>query len=131
MIRLEFFINLAIDYWVPVLFGSLAGVVTYMWRTLKAFKIGILIVLQNSLLEIYYTWIDQEYVPVSVMERVTKTYEAYHTLGGNGVGTKVFKELNDLPSAQPESAKLKLKSQESEVCNSCLKTIPDRDRISL
>lgn len=120
---MEFILDVALKYWLPILFGGISGVVAVMWAQLKAFKKGILVLLQCQLLEYYYNWIDKGYIPVPTMERITRIYEAYHALGGNGVGTKVFDEMKRLPSNPPQETQPK---KDKECCNTCLQNLPDR-----
>ncbi len=37
------------------------------------------------------------YAPIYAKESVTKSYEAYHALGGNGVITKPYEDIMALP----------------------------------
>jgi hypothetical protein len=45
---------------------------------------------------------EKEWMPLYARENILEMYSAYHDLGGNGAITKLMKELEDLPTHQPE-----------------------------
>lgn len=43
------------------------------------------------------------YISYSDLERASKLYEAYQTLGGNVVGTRIMSELRAIPNSPPKN----------------------------
>ena len=41
---------------------------------------------------------EKGYIPIYAMENVLESYNAYHSLGGNGTITKMVEELKQLPT---------------------------------
>jgi hypothetical protein len=63
----------------------------------EAIRAGLQAVLRDRIIERYSHYEEKGRMPVYAMENVTKMYEAYHGLGGNGTITKLYNELMKLP----------------------------------
>lgn len=64
----------------------------------RAMETGLRTLLRAELLEIHAKYVPLGYIPLEVMEEADRVYQAYHSLGGNGAGTKVYEELKALPT---------------------------------
>lgn len=111
-------------YWLEVLFAGVTGLVVALWRQVVATRTGLRALLRNDIIRVYNDRIHRHYIPIYEMESVTHMYEAYHQLGGNGTVTKLYKELQQLPSTPPEDTSTH--TEETEGGNSCLKMVRDK-----
>lgn len=64
----------------------------------RAMETGLRTLLRAELLEIHAKYVPLVYIPLEVMEEADRVYQAYHSLGGNGTGTKIYEELKALPT---------------------------------
>ncbi len=88
--------------------SSLAGAaVTYFFTRLKngvkrekAIDEGVRSLLRNQLIEYHDKYTGRGYCPIYVKESARRSYEAYHQLGGNGVVTKLFEDIMELPEEE-------------------------------
>lgn len=64
----------------------------------RAMETGLRTLLRAELLEIHAKYRPLGDIPLEVMEEADRVYQAYHSLGGNGAGTKVYEELKALPT---------------------------------
>ena len=85
------------------------GLVTYFitkWKKgikrEKALDEGVQSLLRNQLIEYHDKYMARGYCPIYVKESARRSYEAYHELGGNGVVTKLFEDIMELPGEQQE-----------------------------
>ncbi len=67
-------------------------------REIESMKQGLISLLRSDIINAYYQYAEKEYIPIYAMENVTEMYNAYHNLGGNGTVTKLFNELQELPT---------------------------------
>lgn len=59
-----------------------------------AMREGMIVLLRQKLIDIHEKWvIEQGYVPVEIKRQADDIYGAYHTLGGNGMGTELRREI--------------------------------------
>ena len=59
-----------------------------------AMREGMIVLLRQKLIDIHEKWvIRQGYVPVEIKRQADDIYTAYHTLGGNGTGTELRREI--------------------------------------
>ncbi len=63
----------------------------------RALMEGVKNLLKGKLIDYYEKYTEKGVCPIYVKEAARKSYEAYHALGGNGVITKIFEELMELP----------------------------------
>ncbi|MCT6836137.1 MAG: hypothetical protein M3Z49_02980 [Bifidobacteriales bacterium] len=64
----------------------------------RAMETGLRTLLRAELLEIHAKYRPLGDIPLEVMEEADRVYQAYHSLGGNGTGTKIYEELKALPT---------------------------------
>ena len=64
----------------------------------RAVEAGLRTLLRAELLEIHANYVPLRCIPLDVMEEADRVYQAYHSLGGNGAGTKIYEELKALPT---------------------------------
>ncbi|MBI0106192.1 hypothetical protein [Bifidobacterium polysaccharolyticum] len=90
---------------VPMLLTGVGGMCGWLLKSHKreaardlAMETGLRTLLRAELLEIHAKYVPMDYIPLGVMEEADRVYQAYHSLGGNGAGTKVYEELKALPT---------------------------------
>ena len=90
---------------VPTLLAGLGGVCGWLLKSHRkeeardrAMETGLRTLLRAELLEIHAKYVPLGYIPVAVMEEADRVYRAYHSLGGNGTGTKIYEEIKALPT---------------------------------
>ena len=64
----------------------------------RAVEAGLRTLLRAELLEIHARYVPLGSIPLASMEEVERIYQAYHSLGGNGTGTKIYEEIKALPT---------------------------------
>ena len=89
----------------PTLLAGLGGVCGWLLKSHRkeeardqAMETGLRTLLRAELLEIHAKYVPLGYIPVAVMEEADRVYKAYHSLGGNGTGTKIYEEIKALPT---------------------------------
>lgn len=65
----------------------------------KAEMNGMRELLRSRLIEYHDKYTERGYCPIYAKEAATRSYEAYHDLGGNGVITALYEEIMELPTA--------------------------------
>lgn len=97
----------------------LGGVLTAFvakWKKIasqnKALQEGLKSLLRDRLIEYHNKYIDLGYCPIYAKEVARGCYEAYHALGGNGIATKLYEDIVDLP--EEEKKKKVTKSPSSQ-----------------
>ena len=90
---------------VPMLLTGVGGVCGWLLKSHRkeeardrAMEMGLRTLLRAELLEIHAKYVPLGHIPVAVMEEADRVYQAYHSLGGNGTGTKIYEELKALPT---------------------------------
>lgn len=63
----------------------------------KAIVNGLKILLRIQLMEYHAKWMKRGYVTKHGLENFLEIYAAYHALGGNGVGTHMKNDIEELP----------------------------------
>ena len=63
---------------------------------------GMRSMLRAELLHEYNKWTDKGYCPMESKEYVERTYNSYHALGGNGIGTSMYNEVMALPMGRED-----------------------------
>ena len=56
------------------------------------------VILGKQLDDMYTYYIDVGFIPIEKVHQARGIYDAYHSLGGNGVGTAEMKRLEELPN---------------------------------
>lgn len=68
---------------------------TAEWQ--EAMTGGMRSMLRAELLHEYNKWTERGFCPMESKEYVERTYNSYHALGGNGIGTSMYDEVMALP----------------------------------
>ncbi len=71
------------------------------WR--RAMTGGMRSMLRSELLHEHTKWTKRGYCPLESKEYAQRTYESYHSLGGNGIGTSMYEDIMALPLAPRET----------------------------
>lgn len=88
-----------------VITAAVTGAITYLSLQLKMFKAlkdGLLSLLRAEIIRSHEKYTKREYCPIYAEDAITKAYNAYHALGGNGTITKLYNELMELPNEPQE-----------------------------
>ena len=90
---------------VPMLLTGVGGLCGWLLKSHRkeaardrAMETGLRTLLRAELLEIHAKYVPLGHIPVAVMEEADRVYRAYHSLGGNGTGTKIYEEIKALPT---------------------------------
>ncbi len=90
---------------VPMLLTGVGGLCGWLLKSHRkeeardqAMETGLRTLLRAELLEIHAKYVPLGYIPVAAMEETDRVYRAYHSLGGNGAGTKLYEEIKALPT---------------------------------
>lgn len=106
-------------YWLEVLFGGIVSglsfAVRHIWAKLKAeqkarqakeeqetteqdaIKAAVLALLHDRLYSLSRFYIDRDWITIQDLDNLKYLYTAYHTLGGNGTGTELYRRCKALP----------------------------------
>ncbi len=98
----ELVINPFVSALVGALVASAVAFASRKWSggidTQRAIVSGMRTLLRNELVAMHREWAEEKgYVTLEALEYAQETYEAYHGLGGNGSGTKLWEDINALP----------------------------------
>ena len=103
--------DIIVRYWIEVSLGCICGVIGMWCKSLHckikakqdeqdAIKIGMIAMLHDRLFDICNKYLELGYIPVDeaeeVLDRAKLLYEAYHGLGGNGTGTRIYERFTGL-----------------------------------
>lgn len=83
-----------------------------MLKENSALKNGMQSLLRNNIIDAHDKYTKKRYCPIYAKESLTKTYEAYHALGGNGVITKLYNDIMALPETAEEARRKKSGGEE-------------------
>ena len=101
-----------IQYWMQVLFGAMVAILVAWIKSLQnklkakqteqnALKSGMIAILHDRLFEICNQYLALGYIPVEkseeILDNAKMVYDAYHGIGGNGTGTKIYEKFLALP----------------------------------
>lgn len=64
----------------------------------KQLESGVQCLLRAEIIRSHEKYMDKEYCPVYAWEALTRIYESYHALGGNGTMTELYKQVMALPT---------------------------------
>ena len=81
---------------VPIILGYIVWLLKKQKRDRNANSNGTMMLLRVQLIDYHDKYIAKGEIPSYAYENFCEMYEAYHALGGNGMVTKMFKEINDL-----------------------------------
>lgn len=68
----------------------------------KAMEDGLQSLLRAEIIRANDKYMEQGYCPIYAKEALKRSYQAYHTLGGNDVATKLFGDVMNLPENQAQ-----------------------------
>ena len=63
---------------------------------------GVTAVLRDRIVQAYMYYENIGYLPLKERENIYMMYVAYHDLGGNGLVTQLYNELNELPCTKED-----------------------------
>ena len=66
----------------------------------NAMERGIRSLLRAELVRAHSKWMPRGYCPLETKEYVSRTYDAYHGMGGNDIGSAMYHDLMELPTKQ-------------------------------
>lgn len=69
-----------------------------------ALKDGIIAILRDRIIQADVHFSDRGHATISQKDNVQMMYDAYHRLGGNGIVTKSYRHIMELPVAHEEHA---------------------------
>lgn len=69
-------------------------------RESEAIAKGVRSLLRAELIHEHRKWVPKNGITLDAKEYVQRTYDAYHNLGGNDVGTAMYEELMGLPTKE-------------------------------
>jgi hypothetical protein len=94
--------ELIMNYWLEFTFGIIGSLLLFACKKLYAeinnTREGMKALLRSELIKDYNKYLEKGEMPIYAKENVEDIYKAYHNLGGNGVGTKMYNELMELPT---------------------------------
>lgn len=71
----------------------------YLFRQVMATRAGVRALIRADIIRLYNKYHDDlGYCPIYVKDALEEEYKEYHTMRGNGVGTKLYKAIMDLPT---------------------------------
>lgn len=106
-------IDFIIKYWVQILFSIIVSVAgaAYAWLKQKfkkqkvtqaALTDGVEALLHDRLYQAHAVYQRQAWISAADLKNIEHIYRAYHTLGGNGTGTQLYQEMQELPKISPQ-----------------------------
>ena len=81
----------------PILLGYIVWLLKKQKRDRDANSKGTMLLLRVQLIEYHEEWVERGYVTKHGIQNFIEMYEAYHSLGGNGMVTHLLEEVNELP----------------------------------
>ena len=81
----------------PVLLGYIVWLLKRQKRDRDANSKGTMLLLRVQLIEYHEEWMARGYVTKHGIQNFIEMYEAYHSLGGNGMVTYLLEEVEELP----------------------------------
>ena len=81
---------------VPVILGYIVWILKKQKSDRDANSKGTMLLLRVQMIEYHDKYMTLGSIPSYAYENFCEMYEAYHALGGNGMITKMFNEINDL-----------------------------------
>ena len=93
-------ITCIISWAVSFFLGGLASFIIAKYKGMqkreKALQDGVQSLLRNQLIEYHDKYMKLGSIPSYAYENFMEMYEAYHELGGNGMITKMYEEIQEL-----------------------------------
>lgn len=90
-------LSLVLRWLIPfICCGFITWLNGFHWKN-KAMQEGLRSLLRAEIIRAYEKYTERGYCPIYAREPLTKVYEAYHAMGGNGTGTDFYKKTIALP----------------------------------
>ena len=84
----------------PIILTSILGYVVWLLKEQKKDRDanikGTMLLLRVQLIEYHDRYVSLGEIPSYAYDNFVEMYNAYHTLGGNGMVTKMYEEMQDL-----------------------------------
>ena len=81
----------------PIILGHMVWLLKRQNQKRDANGKGTMLLLRVQLIEYHEEWMARGYVTKHGIKNFLEMYNAYHSLGGNGMGTHLLEEVNELP----------------------------------
>ena len=81
----------------PIVLGYIVWLLKQQTRDRDANSTGTMLLLRVQLIEYHDKYMELGYIPSYVYENYCEMYIAYHALGGNGMATRMWQEIQTLP----------------------------------
>lgn len=81
----------------PVLLGYIVWLLKKQKKDRDANSRGTMLLLRVQLIEYHEEWMKRGYITKHGIENFLEMYNAYHSLGGNGMVTHLLEEVKELP----------------------------------
>lgn len=95
-------ISIVLRWFIPFVCCGFAAWISGYHGKNKAMREGVRSLLRAEIIRAYEKYTERGYCPIYAREPLTKVYEAYHAMGGNGTGTDFYKKTIALPSELPK-----------------------------
>ena len=80
----------------PILLGYIVWLLKNQKKSRDANSRGTMLLLRVQLIEYHDKYMSLGYIPSYAYENFCEMYEAYHSLGGNGMITHMYEEVKEL-----------------------------------
>ena len=90
----------------PVILGYIVWLLKRQKRDRDANSTGTMLLLRVQLIDYHDKYMKLGGIPSYAYENFVEMYEAYHELGGNGMVTKMYKEIQDLHLADKKGEQI-------------------------
>ncbi len=80
----------------PTLLGYVVWLLKNQKKDRDANSKGTMLLLRVQLIEYHEKWTEREYITKHGLENFIEMYDAYHSLDGNGMVTKLLEEIKKL-----------------------------------
>lgn len=80
----------------PIILGYIVWLLKEEKKNGKANNKGMMLLLRVKLIEYHKEWTERGYITTHGIENFLEMYDAYHTLGGNGMVTHLKEEVEKL-----------------------------------
>lgn len=90
----------------PIILGYIVWLLKNQKKDRDANSKGTMLLLRVQLIEYHDKYMAQGDIPSYAYQNFVEMYKAYHELGGNGMITKMYEEIQELHLAQKKGEKL-------------------------
>ena len=80
----------------PILLGYIVWLLQNQHKKQDANSKGTMLLLRVQLIEYHDKYMKKGSIPAYAFDNFSEMYDAYHSLGGNGMATKMFDEIKTL-----------------------------------